>query len=71
MATKTKMETKDLPLTDQQVDKLNRLGALATAAQQRLNEYLTAICDAHSMEGAWVSGEIKDNVLKMSKNGKV
>ena len=62
-----KPETKDIELTTQQVDKLNLYSAQAAAAQQRLNEYLTAVTDAEGIEGQWESLGLKDKTLKLRK----
>ncbi len=60
--------TKDISLTTQQVDKLNLYAAQLQAAQQRLNEYLTAVTDAEGLEGSWTSLGVEDKTLKLRKN---
>ncbi len=62
-----KPETKDISLTVQQEDKLNLYAAQAQLAQQRLNEYLTAVTDAEGLEGSWTSLGVEDRVLKLKK----
>ncbi len=69
MTAKKKIETKDISLTTQQVDKLNLYSAQAQNAQQRLNEYLTAVTDAEGLEGQWTSLGLDNGVLKLEKNG--
>ena len=71
MTAKKKIITKDIPLTAQQVNKLNLYSARVTDAQQRLNEYLTAITDAESIDGQWESLGIEGDppVLQLRKNG--
>ena len=64
-----KEETKEIQLNAVQVDKLNLYAAQATAAQQRLNEYLSAVCDAVGVEGQWESLGLKDKTLKLRKKG--
>ena len=67
--TAKKTVTKEISLTTQQVDKLNLYSAQAGAAQQRLNEYLTAVTDAEGLEGQWTSLGLDNGVLKLEKNG--
>jgi hypothetical protein len=63
------VKTRDVPLTAQQVDKLNLYSARLQDAQQRLNEYLTAVTDAEGLEGKWVSDGIEGDppVLKLKR----
>jgi len=67
--TAKKTVTKEISLTTQQVDKLNLYSAQLQAAQQRLNEYLTAVIDAEGIEGQWTSLGLDNGVLKLEKNG--
>ena len=67
--TTEKKDTEDIELTTQQVDKLNLYSAQAAAAQQRLNEYLSAVCDAEGVEGQWESLGLKDKTLTLKKKG--
>ena len=59
MTAKKKPETRELDLTDQQVEKLNALAANISAAQQALQLYASAVLDAHGLEGIWKFGEIQ------------
>ena len=70
MTAKKKIETKDAPLTAQQVEKLNLLSAQLDAARKQLNEYVVGILDANGLEGTWDSLGIEGDppVLKLRKN---
>ena len=65
MTAKSKEVTKDVPLTDAQVDKLNLLSAQSTAAGARLKEYLGAVLDAKGISGGWNVEGIENKVLKL------
>ena len=62
-------ETKEIQLNDVQVNKLNLYSAQVADAQQRLNEYLSAVCDAEGIEGQWESLGLKDKTLTLKKKG--
>ena len=66
--TAKKPSKKDIKLTTQQVDKLNLYSAQLQNAQQRLNEYLTAVTDAEGLEGQWTSLGLDNGVLKLEKS---
>ena len=70
MTAKKKIETKDAPLTAQQVDALNQRSAQLDAARKQLNEYVVGILDANGLEGTWDSLGIEGDppVLKLRKN---
>ena len=61
-------DTKDVPLTTAQVDKLNLLSAQSTAATARLNEYLGAVLDAKGISGGWSVEGLDKKILKLKKN---
>ena len=60
-------DTKDVPLTTAQVDRLNLLSAQSTAATARLNEYLGAVLDAKGISGGWSVEGLDKNILKLKK----
>ena len=62
-------ETKEIQLNDVQVNKLDLYSAQVADAQQRLNEYLTAVTDAEGIEGQWESLGLKDKTLTLRKKG--
>ena len=62
-------ETKEIQINDVQVNKLNLYSAQVADAQQRLNEYLTAVTDAEGIEGQWKSLGLKDKTLTLKKKG--
>ncbi len=64
-------EMKDVPLTAQQVEKLNLLSAQFDTAKGRLSDYVVGILDANSLEGTWDSLGIEGDppVLKLEKKG--
>ena len=59
--------TKDVPLTTAQVEKLNLLSAQSTAATARLNEYLSGILDAKGISGGWAVEGLEKKILKLRK----
>ena len=69
MTAEGKEATKDIQLTTQQVEKLSLYSAQVADAQQRLNEYLSGVCDAEGVEGQWESLGLKDKTLKLRKKG--
>ena len=64
-------ETRDAPLTTQQVEKLNLLSARSEVARKQLENYVIGILDANSLEGTWDSLGIEGDppVLKLEKKG--
>ena len=64
----TAKNTKDILLTDAQVNKLNLLSAQSTAAAARLNEYLGAILDAKGISGGWSVEGLDKKILQLKKN---
>ncbi len=64
-------ETRDAPLTAQQVEKLNLLSAQSEVTRKRLEDYVIGILDANSLEGTWDTLGIEGDppVLKLKKNG--
>lgn len=59
--------TKDVPLTTAQVDKLNLLSAQSSAAAARVNEYLGGILDAKGISGGWSVEGLENKTLKLKK----
>lgn len=68
MTAQKKEVTKDVSLTQAQVDKLNLLSAQSSAASARVNEYLSGVLDAKGISGAWDVESLKDKTLKLRKN---
>ena len=67
MTAKKKETTKDIPLTEAQVDKLNLLSAQSNAAAARLNEYPAGVLDAKGIKGGWSVSGIDNKVLKLKR----
>ncbi len=67
MTAKKKIETKDIPLTTAQVEKLNLLSAQSATASNKLNEYLGGVLDAKGVTGGWNVEGIENKVLKLRK----